>query len=105
MLADLSSSHSDYRAALQASSPPPRLQPAIVTDPSERVGIQLHHELSSEAYSRVGKGIFGNFLYRSSIGFKKLLIEYSGGGECAGGRGMAVMEIMKISEDCYENEC
>ncbi len=22
-----------------------------------------------------------------------------------GGRGMAVMEKMKISEDCYENEC
>ncbi len=27
-----------------------------------------------------------------------------GRGMC-GGQGMAVMKIMKISEDCYENEC
>ncbi len=31
--------------------------------------------------------------------FQKRLIEYSGV------RGMTVMEIMKMSEDCYENEC
>ncbi len=28
-----------------------------------------------------------------------------GGWGVCGGAGMAIMEIIKISEDCYENEC
>ncbi len=48
----------------------------------------------------LGMGIFGNFLFRSSIGIKKRLIEYSGVRRVWGGKGgLAVMEIMKISED------
>ncbi len=57
------------------------------------------------AHIHLGMGIFGNFLFRSLIGFKKKLLSTLGA--CAGHeyQGMAVMEIMKISEDCYENEC
>ncbi len=50
-------------------------------------------------------GHFWQFLISIIDRFQKSLIEYSGGRACAGGQGMAVMEIIKTSEDCYENEC
>ncbi len=50
-------------------------------------------------------GHFCQFLISIIDRFQKLLIEYSGGRGMCEGQGMAVMEIMKISEDCYENEC
>ncbi len=49
--------------------------------------------------AKLGMGNFGNVLFRSSIGFKKI-------NQVLGRvRGMTVIEIMKISEDCYKNEC
>ncbi len=45
-------------------------------------------------------GHFWQFLISIIDRFQKRLL--GGAGRV---RGMAVMEIMKISEDCYENEC
>ncbi len=45
-------------------------------------------------------GHFCQFLISISDRFQKRLIVYSGGG----GGVMVVMDIIKISEDCYDNE-
>ncbi len=49
-------------------------------------------------------GHFWQFLISIINRFQKRLIKYSGW-DVRGERVMDVIEIMKISEDCYENEC
>ncbi len=59
------------------------------------IEILCHFYLQILFVLQVGMGIFGNILFRSCFDHR---------GVCRG-RGMAVVEIMKTSEDCYENDC